>query len=419
MTRATSAVLIVVPLCVFLLSWSLLHHGWLSRGQITDTGVYQRYGDAVVHGGVPYRDFQVEYPPAALPAFVLPSLGHEGDRLAYDRWFDREMLLCGSLALLGTGLCLVALRAGPVRTAAALGVFALSPVLLGSVVLTRFDLWPAALAVLALATLLWRRYVAAAVLLGLAIGAKLWPVVLLPLAIVWLVRTRGPRAASYWSGGVISVLALVFVPFAVLSPGGIAHSFDVQFARPLQLESLGGSILIAAHHLAGTTLGVATTYGSQNLLGPGTRAVALATSIAGPLALAAVWVAFARGPATSERLVTHAAAAIAMLLAFGKVFSPQYLMWLVPFVLLVPGLRGVAAAALLVGALALTQSWFPHHYWALANSLASVQSAELLARNLFVLALAAMLAWPRSEHEMLGEHRSRLEALQRVRPQVQ
>ncbi len=157
MTRATSAVLIVVPLCVFLLSWSLLHHGWLSRGQITDTGVYQRYGDAFVHGGVPYRDFQVEYPPAALPAFVLPSLGHEGDRLAYDRWFDREMLLCGSLALLGTGLCLVALRAGPVRTAAALGVFALSPVLLGSVVLTRFDLWPAALAVLALATLLWRR----------------------------------------------------------------------------------------------------------------------------------------------------------------------------------------------------------------------------------------------------------------------
>src|SRR6266545_5000598 len=213
------------------------------------------------------------------------------------------VLLCGSLALLGTGLCLVALRAGPVRTAAALGVFALSPVLLGSVVLTRFDLWPAALAVLALATLLWRRYVAAAVLLGLAIGAKLWPVVLLPLAIVWLVRTRGPRAASYWSGGVISVLALVFVPFAVLSPGGIAHSFDVQFARPLQLESLGGSILIAAHHLAGTTLGVATTYGSQNLLGPGTRAVALATSIAGPLALAAVWVAFARGPATSERRV--------------------------------------------------------------------------------------------------------------------
>jgi uncharacterized membrane protein len=419
MTRTPAAALIVVPLCLFFLCWSLLHVGWLNRGQITDTGVYQRYGDAIVHGDVPYRDFEVEYPPGALPAFVLPSLGHEGDRSAYDRWFDREMLLCGFLALLGTALCLAALKAGPVRTAAALGVFALSPVLLGSVVLTRFDLWPAALAVLALATLLWRRYVAAAVLLGLAIGAKLWPLVLLPLAIVWLVRTRGPRAAAYWSGGVLAVLALVFLPFVVLSPGGIGHSFHVQLARPLQLESLGGSILIAVHHIAGTTLGTATTYGSQNLLGPGTKAVALATSIAGPLALAIVWAAFARGQATPERLVTHAAAAVAILLAFGKVFSPQYLMWLVPFVLLVPGLRGVSAAALLVAALMLTQSWFPHHYWALANSLASVQSAELLARNLFVLALAVVLVWPRSEHEMLGEHRSRLEALQRVRPQVQ
>lgn len=414
MTRATSAALAAVALCLFLLFWSLLHHGTLGRGQITDTGVYSSYGGAIADGQVPYRDFQLEYPPAALPVFVLPALV---DRDAYGRWFDREIALCGCLALLGTALCLRALDAGPARTAAALGLFAVSPLLVGSVVLTRFDLWPAALAVFALAALLGRRSTTAAVLLGAAIGAKLWPAALVPLAVVWIARTAGARAAAVWSAGLSAVVAAIFLPFVALSPGGVRHSFHAQLARPLQLESLGSSILIAVHHFFGTTLHVSTTFGSQNVTGPGTHAVAVASSIAGVVALVSVWMLFARGPATGARLATHAAAAVAVLLALDKVFSPQFVIWLVPLTVLVPGLRGLAAGALLAAALVLTQSWFPRHYWHLANDFASTQSGELLARNLVVLALAVVLAWPTSEDELLGEERSRLEALRRVRAQ--
>jgi hypothetical protein len=418
MTRAAWAALVVVALCLFVLSWSLLHHGSLGRGQITDTGTYQSYGDAVARGAVPYRDFKLEYPPGALPVFILPSLGHEGDRAAYDRWFDREMALCGCLALLGTALCLRALRAGPIRTAAALGFFGVSPLLIGSVALTRFDFWPAALAVFALAAILWDRPVPAAVLLGLAIGTKLWPAAILPLFAVWLVQTRGPRAAAVWTAGVAAVLAATFLPFTILAPGGVGHGFHSQLARPLQLESLGSAILIAVHRVAGTTLNVTGSFGSQNLTGSGAHAVELLTTIVGVLALVAVWVLFARGPATGGRLAAHSAAAIAALLAFGKVFSPQFVIWLVPFVLLVSGLRGVAGGALLTAVLALTHAWFPHHYWALAQGFAPTQAGELLARDLCVVALFVVLLWPGLQHEMLGEHRSRLEALQRVRTQI-
>ncbi len=341
-----------------------------------------------------------------------------GTRAAYDRWFDREMALCGCLALLGTALCLRALRAGPVRTAAALGFFGVSPLLIGSVTLTRFDFWPAALAVLALAALLSDRPMPAAVLLGAAIGAKLWPAALLPLFAVWLVKTRGPRAAATWGAGVAGVLAAIFLPFTILSPGGVGHSFHSQIARPLQIESLGSAVLIAVHHVAGTTLHVTGSFGSQNVTGPGAHAVEVVTSIAGVLALVAIWMLFARGPATGGRLVAHSAASIAALLAFGKVFSPQFVIWLVPFVLLAGGLRGVAAGALLAAVLALTHAWFPHHYWALAHGFAPTQSGELLARDLCVVALLVVLAWPGLQHEMLGEHRSRLEALQRVRTQI-
>jgi hypothetical protein len=418
MTRAAWVALVVVALCLFVLSWSLLHHGSLGRGQIVDTATYQSYGDAIARGAVPYRDFKLEYPPGALPVFVLPSLGHEGDRAAYDRWFDRELALCGCLALLGTALCLRALRAGPIRTAVALGFFGVSPLLVGSVVLTRFDFWPPALAIFALAALLHDRPVPAAVLLGSAIGAKLWPAAILPLFVVWLVKTRGPRMAAAWSGGVAAALAAIFLPFAVVAPGGVGHSFHSQIARPLQLESLGSATLIAVHRVAGTTLHVTGSFGSQNLTGPGAHAVELVTTIAGLLALVAVWALFARGPATGARLATHCAAAVAALLAFGKVFSPQFVIWLVPFVLLVGGLRGLAAGALLAAVLGLTHAWFPHHYWALAQGFAPTQAGELLARDLCVVALFVVLVWPGLQHEMLGEHRSRIEALQRVRTQI-
>jgi hypothetical protein len=224
--------------------------------------------------------------------------------------------------------------------------------------------------------------------------------------------------AGGWSAAVAAVLAVIFLPFAVLAPGGVGHSFHSQLARPLQLESLGSAILIAVHRVAGTTLHVTGSFGSQNLTGPGAHAVELVTTIAGLIALVAVWALFARGPATGARLATHSAAAVAALLAFGKVFSPQFVIWLVPFVLLVGGLRGLAAGALLAAVLGLTHAWFPHHYWALAQGFAPAQAGELLARDLCVVALFVVLVWPGLQDDQLGEHRSRLEALQRVRTQI-
>ena len=64
-----------------------------------------------------------------------------------------------------------------------------------------------------------------------------------------------------------------------------------------------------------------------------------ATSVLGLLAVAAVWFVYYR---RRDRLELAFAAAIAGLLAFAKVLSPQYLVWLIPFV----PFGGVAAGAL-------------------------------------------------------------------------
>ena len=87
-----------------------------------------------------------------------------------------------------------------------------------------------------------------------------------------------------------------------------------------------------------------------------------------------------------------AAATVAALVAFDKVLSPQYLIWLVPFVALASGRAGLAAGALLLLALGLTQTWFPSSYWNLATGHESPWTWYLLARDLVLVALAAALA---------------------------
>lgn len=388
--------------------WGVLHVGWYTHAQIVDYGVYQQYGDQVVHEhAVPYRDFQLEYPPGALPVFIAPALT---EHFHYRTLFQLEMAACLLAAVLGAYLI------GGWRAAVLTG---LAPLALGSVVVSRFDLWPAALTVLALAAALRRRWELSAVLIGTAFAAKLWPAVLVPLVAIWIARSEGGRTAARWLAIAAGTAAAWFVPFVVLSPGGVAHSFHTQFARPLQIESLGAAVLIAWHHLVAEPLFVESSYGSQNVIGPGTHAAAIVTSVIGVLALAAVYVAFARGGSEVDDLLRYAAAAVAVSIAFGKVFSPQFLIWLFPLVPLVRSRRGIWAASLSFAALILTQLWFPERYWLLATFFARTQSWELLARDVAMVALAVVLVWPRLEHDVLGEGRARVEALERVRAQVE
>jgi uncharacterized membrane protein len=393
--RRTPLALGLIALAVFGLAWALLHRGFYTRDQIVDTPVYQRYGDAMLDGQIPYRDFRVEYPPAALPVFLLPAIGDHGDELNYRRSFERLMAICGLLAVAGAALALLALRAEPERMLAALGFVALAPLAIGSVILTRFDLWPTALAVLGLAAVLFARERVGLGVLGLAAAAKIFPAVLIPPALVYVWRRRGRREAIVCGAICAAVAALCFLPFVLLSPGGVWDSLHRQADRPLQIESLGSSFLLIAHQLGWYAVHLNLSHGSQNQGGSLPAAIAAVQSVLQAVVVVALWIAFARGPATQDRLVRYAAALVAAFIAFGKVLSPQFLIWLLPLVPLARGMRGLAASAVLAVALVLTQLWFPFHYWALALRLNERASFLVLARDLVLVALVAVLAIPR------------------------
>jgi len=352
---------------LYLACWGLVHVWFWGGYQIVDWPTYETYGRAIVdHGRVPYRDFAVEYPPGSIPAFLVAAPFND-----YARAFAWTMAACG--------VALVAVVAS-IRREAAFYV-ALAPVLVGSLILSRFDLWPSLLLVVALAALLAERHRLGWAFLGAAVAAKLWPLVVVPLALVWSWR-RG-RGWSALAG--LAVVVAAFVPFAILSLHGLWSSLAGQASRPLQIESLGAAFITTFGHPH-----IVTTHGSQNVAGHGALgAVTTAVEIA---LLVALWLAFARGEASRERFLRYTAASVCAFVAFGKVLSPQYLIWLIPLVALVRGARGHLALVMLTVACVLTQVWFPQRYFAYAQRfhLAGV----VLARDLVLVALLAVLVSP-------------------------
>ncbi len=383
--------LTAAALALFAGSWIALHHGWLARGEIVDTPVYEQYGDAVLRGEVPYRDFSVEYPPGALPVFVEPALGNEGDLQGYKGSFEWLMAACGGALLIALAFGLSALGVSWARVAGALAVAAVAPLLLGSVVLSRFDLWPAALTAAAVAALVSGRVRLGHGLLGAGVLAKVWPGVLVPLAVAHVWRTRGRREALVCLGVAASVAALVLLPFVAIGPHGLWRSFEHQLSRPLQVESFGAALIMTSHHVFGTGVTMVSSRGSQNISGSAATAIGWVQTALQLGALLALWIAFARRRRSNEELVRFAAAAVVAFIALGKVLSPQFLVWLIP---LVPLVRRWTAVFLYVTALMLTQAWFPQQYWDYALRFDETVAWLVLARDVVLVALLVVLLRP-------------------------
>ena len=323
--------------------------------------LYGIYADRFLSGDLPYRDLFVEYPPGAFAVFLPPAVLPGG---AYNFAFKSLMALCGLAALFAVLLALATLGVRGRRLYAVAGLFALSPIAVGPISLNTYDLFPAALTAGALAALLRRRDLLAFGLLGLAVTAKLYPLVLVPpaAAYVWTVagRRRALRSLLVFGG----VVTLVVGPFAVLTPGGLWDSFHAQSSRGLQIESLGGAVLLAAHRLGlydATVVRGSTGAVTRDLAGSFADTTATIMSVLQLAAVAAVWALYARAPRDPQRLALAFAAATAGFLVFNRFLSPQYLVWLIPLVLLVSGRSGTAAGTLLATSLVLGQIWFFHY----------------------------------------------------------
>jgi hypothetical protein len=361
-----------------------------------DPWTYYFWAQRIVDGQVPYRDFRVEYPPLALVPMMLPYLSAVGASLNGDTY---EWLLRLENALFSSVVALALVRGAshwrPVRRAIPLlGVYALGVTLIAPLLLQRFDIFPALLTLLALLCVLAGRPGWAGLWTGLAIATKLYPVMLLPIFGAYYSVGRQSRPLGRLLLGSAGALTLSLLPVLLVAPGGWLSFLQYHKVRGLQIESLPAGVILLGQLAGLTTVGVRREFGAVHLASPLASLAVGLQPIVFTLAFAALLVVcvsrfqderFKNGAIGHQTLVDCLVAALLVFIATNKVFSPQFMLWVLPFA---PLLRPRHAATLLA-AVFLTVLIYPFNY----QGLLDLQVLPVLLLNLRNILVVVLILW--------------------------
>ena len=373
-----------VGLALLLATAALPYNHFTSAGGGGDMILYERFAKNVFDGLTPYHEFFFEYPPAA----IVPMLVPKATGLTYAVAFRGTMLVLLAATLVLMLLTLRRLRADTVQVWGGALLVGASPLLLGPVLFERFDAWPAFLLSLAVLLVIGERIALGAVALAVAICGKVYPAVSVPALFIYALAIRSRAVVGRAIAAGVAAGLVIVLPFAIIGFGGLGFSFYVQFKRPLQIETLGASVLLAADRLGLYTADVQPGL-ARELGGTLPQIVALAsTALQLAAILASAWW-FARSSRSAVATTTAVAAAVVAFITFGKVLSPQYVVWLIPLVPLVARQVWVKGMLAMVAAMVLTNVYFPWHYGGITHVTNWVW--VLLLRNVALTALAVFL----------------------------
>jgi hypothetical protein len=372
-------------------------------------------------GFTPYSDFKVEYPPGALLLFVVPRIFTEAP-VIYGYIFAAVMLLADLGILLILGQILGVAAAGDLRedttrrfqsTLLCLGYIALSAVF-GRLLYQGDDLIIALLLLTALYASLLKRSALVDSLLAVAIWVSLYALLWIPLLWWFGIVSRDDLSGSRSTGKFMPALvpraavlagslAVLFVPFFVLSGRALGYMAAYHLERGLQLESSLSSILMVAAKLFGFQIAGEFTKsaihlsGSPSIWGPLVCAVVLLAAIL----IITVYVARRMMAPTDAAgrgiwLIRGLLATNLALLATSNVFMLQYLLWICPLAALLivlgqPQLRRVGWQLFSVNLLSVVLFFF---FYPNLIELEFLPALLLLIRNLFVAWLAVSVLRP-------------------------
>jgi hypothetical protein len=331
-----------------------------------DVNLYLTKAHDFASGLVPYRDVAFEYPPAALIPMVVPYLLWPFSpidlglyKLLFAGWEAFLMLalaiVLGRIVRLG-GVDVAPGTGKPFRdTGIRLGIVAVGAVL---AITWRFDLYPALLVMVALWAALEGRAGAAGLAVGIGILAKLYPLAVVPALALPLLAPFDVGRLIRYGGALAATVIAGLLPFVAIAGPKTFEFLRYQSERGLQIESIGGGLAILNGMLAGSAPRLTFGFASVNVEGDFAAAwlsILPVLQVVGFGLIAFLgwrWISAARAAGTAEIpariVVAFAFASVLMLLVTSKVYSIQYVVWIVPFAALL-GWRMFALAALVAG----------------------------------------------------------------------
>jgi uncharacterized membrane protein YhaH (DUF805 family) len=354
---------------------------------VSDIPLYNFYADLFLDGVLPYREIGFEYPPLAAPLIALPGLVSL-DPETYRYAFAVLVFVLAAGAMFATGR-LAALGGG--REWVALLVVALAPVATGAMIRTHFDLAPVVCLVVGLVAIGTGRSKTGFALFGIGGAIKLFPLVAVPIAVAWLLG-QGRRGEAATGLVVAAVVVALTVGAGIgLSADGAANAVEYHVDRPVQIESLPATVLNAVEEAGGRAPVPKHSHRSDGLTHPTADAITAGFLVLLAIAVMTLTVAAARLEDV-RGLGLVALTGAAAVATFGKVLSPQFMVWLVPLAAVAWAWGMYALGVVTTAAIAVTLVWFPDRYFDLVD-----RDDELLAavagRNALLLLMLALAGW--------------------------
>ena len=342
-----------------------------------------------MNGSVPYRDFIIEYPPFALFFILLPRL-FTANLNAYMVIFQVEIFLFNLLGLFL--IYRIAQRTGKAPWKM-LPIYTIAILAIGPIIAQHYDIFPAIMVLLSLYCFWIGRHKTSWIILAMATMAKIYPFIIAPLFLIYYLRNREYRRIGTGILVFTATCLAVVMPFITTDPGSLSSLIDYHVERGVQLESTYSAFALAAGKLGWTTTQLDFSAGSWNITGPLADNLSAISTILLPLLLLMSYLFIYRRIKPCNYnisdICTHSLLIVAVTLITSKVLSPQYLIWLIPLIPLVIGLRyGIWAIFIVIGAL--TYYIYPLHYVELIY-LETWPVGILLARNILLILLTVLV----------------------------
>jgi hypothetical protein len=264
-------------------------------------------------------------------------------------------------------------------------------------VLWRFDILPAALTALALVAFAARLPGWAGAGLGFGIATKLYPAFLAPIFLANYVVARKWRSLAVFLFGLVVVVGAIVAQIYLVAGTDALSFLTYQRDRGTEIESMVGGLALAADAFLGIQSRVVFNFGSFNVLSPVIRTLAVPDFVLHVVSTVLLAVVFVRatlrdgrdvGALRPQTVVQLAVATLLLLIIVNKVLSPQYMVWLLPFVpLLAP-----RPALVFVIASVLTTLVYPLAFDGLRGA-EPVVVLTLLARNGLLVVMFVWTLW--------------------------
>ena len=307
---------------------------WDIYAKWNDVYLYFGYANNLFDGMVPYKDFVFEYPPFIIPFIAFPRL-FTSDLQTYCTLFSIMTITC---FIIGTIFMLKIAKLFGSTNVRILIFAALTLIMTNTYLIARYDIFPVTLCIVGIYFYLQKKYDYAWITIAIGTMTKLFPILFLPIFLIPLLVKKDYRNAMRGIILALAVAVIISLPFIISDLSSAFDYLSYHTDRGIQIESVAASIFLFIDIFYPGTVGMVFNYGSSNLTGPWPEAIAplmMYFLLVAVLAfLSWLLVALYRkresiGHENIEKILVVAGVTLFMIfIAFSKVFSAQFVIWI-------------------------------------------------------------------------------------------